>query len=294
MRDSSTALVPATSANLGPGFDSLGLALSVHDTVTATRVDSGVRVEIDGPADGLPRDESHLIAATIMTASERLGHPLRDFELHCVNRIPHARGMGSSSAAISAGVLLADSLLETKMTNGEKVALASEIEGHPDNVAPCLLGGFTIAYLGETGARAVSRRVHERVRPVVFVPQMQGLTETARAALPATVPYTDAVFNLSRSALLVEALTSEPDLLWEATADRIHQPYRANGMPDAWELVRRLREQGFAAAISGAGPSVIVLCDRESESPGECEDWERLELDVGPGACVLDESPGKS
>ncbi|MFC4335708.1 homoserine kinase [Salininema proteolyticum] len=290
MADKATVLAPATTANLGPGFDSLGMALSLHDTVTIERgsAGSGVAVEIEGYSDGVPTDGRHLIAATVRTVSERLGEPLRDFRLHCVNRIPHARGLGSSSAAITAGVLLADALSGQRLTEVEAVALASEIEGHPDNVAPCLLGGFTIAYETETGARAVSRRVHERIRPVVYVPSTRGLTEAARSALPASVPFVDAVFNLSRAALLVEAVTTNPGLLFEATADRLHQPYRAAGGAATWELVRRLRDNGHAAAVSGAGPTVIALCDTETGTPPEMDGWERAELDPGPGATVID------
>jgi homoserine kinase len=256
-----TVAVPATSANLGPGFDSLGLALSLEDEVTAEIAGDGVRVEVSGEGAGEVRaDERHLVAATVLRTMRELGAPdPRGLRLSCRNRIPHARGLGSSSAAIVAGILLGRELAGQGRDDDAALRLAAKIEGHPDNVAPCLLGGFTIAWTEPGGARAVRLSVHPDVRPVVYIPTTRGLTSHARAALPDQVPHADASFNVARAALLVHALTVAPELLFEATADRLHQPYRADAMPNTAALVTRLREAGVAAFVSGAGPSVLAL-----------------------------------
>ncbi|GAB3222093.1 homoserine kinase [Glycomyces halotolerans] len=283
-----TARVPATSANLGPGFDALGLALDLTDEVTAEATDSAVVVEVEGHGAGaVATDERHLVASTMLRTFETLGVEAPGLRLKCRNRIPHARGLGSSSAAIIAGILLADELAAGRMSRAEKLALASEIEGHPDNVAPCLLGGFTIAYTTEDGAQAVGVDPSPRVRPWVFVPASEGLTAAARAALPEQVPHADAVFNLSRAALLVEAITRKPSRLFEATADRLHQSYRAAGMPESADLLDRLRSAGVAAAISGAGPTVIALCVDGAAVPVEPAGFEALRLDVAGGATIV-------
>jgi homoserine kinase len=182
----------------------------------------------------------------------------------CANRIPQARGLGSSSAAIVAGIQLARGLVADTAARLDEVAalrLAAELEGHPDNVAPCLLGGFTIAWTERSGARAVHLKPAPGVHPTVFVPDGRGLTADARAALPASVPHADAARNAGRAALLVHALTAEPDLLFAATEDRLHQDYRAPGMPATAALVDALRGVGVAAVVSGAGPTVLALTD---------------------------------
>jgi homoserine kinase len=299
--------VPATSANLGPGFDSLGLALSLWDEVTARVTGGGVRVHVTGAGAGeVPTDESHLIVATMNATFDRLGVRPLGLELTCDNHIPHARGLGSSSAAIVAGILLARELASNGHETLDDFAvmrLAAEMEGHPDNIAPCLLGGFTIAWTtkparGHGGARAVRLETVEDVQPVIFVPDLRGLTAHARAALPPAVPHADAAFNVSRVGLLIHALTHEPSLLFDATEDRLHQPYRAAGMPATAALVAALRESGVPAVVSGAGPSVLALL---SEAPGEAglrraaelealvpDGWTLLPLAVAPeGARIL-------
>jgi homoserine kinase len=255
--------VPATSANLGPGFDAFGLALDLHDEVTASVTGGGVRVSVTGEgADDLPTDETHLVVATMLTTFDRLGGRPLGLDLRCHNRIPHARGLGSSSAAIVAGILLARALVDTgtaSLDAADVLRLAAEIEGHPDNVAPCLLGGITIAWSDQAGAFALRLEPADGVHPMVFVPEQRGLTAQARAALPAAVPHRDAAFNAGRAGLLTYALTEDPSLLLPATEDRLHQGYRAPGMPESAELVRKLREVGVAAVISGAGPTVLAL-----------------------------------
>jgi homoserine kinase len=288
-------LVPATSANLGPGFDSLGLALDLCDEVTAEATSgTAVTVEVQGEGEGtVALDERHLVAATMLRTFKHLGLTAPGLKLKCRNRIPHARGLGSSSAAIVAGIMLADALAGAGMTRAEKLALAGEIEGHPDNVAPCLLGGFTIAYTTEDGAEAVSLTPSPRVHPWAFVPQTKGLTSVARAALPERVPHTDAVFNLSRAALLSAAITHHPSRLFEATDDRLHQSYRAKGMPESTHLLRALRSAGIAAAISGAGPTVLALTVDDARVPEAPPGFEALRLDVADGAVQVATSPNE-
>ncbi|WP_064447843.1 homoserine kinase [Micromonospora sp. NBRC 110037] len=283
--------VPATSANLGPGFDALGLALGRHDDVTAEVTGGGVRVAVTGEGAGeLPADERHLIVTAMRATFDVLGAQPAGLALECENRIPQARGLGSSSAAIVAGVLAARALVadgEQRMDDDAALRLAAELEGHPDNVAPCLLGGFTIAWTEPGGARAVSLPVAPAVRPTVFVPAERGLTSVARAALPATVPHADAALNAGRAALLVHALTTDPALLLPATVDRLHQEQRASGMPATAALVGALRAAGVAAVVSGAGPTVLAL----SQVPVGFEpgtDWRRWELPIDvSGARVI-------
>ncbi|MFD6610362.1 homoserine kinase [Micromonospora chalcea] len=283
--------VPATSANLGPGFDALGLALGRHDDVTAEVTGGGVQVSVTGEGAGeLPADERHLIVTAMRATFDALGAQPAGLALECENRIPQARGLGSSSAAIVAGVLAARALVaggEQRMDDDAALRLAAELEGHPDNVAPCLLGGFTIAWTEPGGARAVSLPVAPAVRPTVFVPAERGLTSVARAALPATVPHADAALNAGRAALLVHALTADPALLLPATVDRLHQEQRAPGMPATAALVGALRASGVAAVVSGAGPTVLAL----SQVPVGFEagtDWRRWELPIDvSGARVI-------
>jgi homoserine kinase len=254
---------PATSANLGPGFDSLGLALALYDDLTARVTDGGFTVRVSGEGAGeLPTDETHLVVRAMLAAFDELGGRPAGVAVECVNRIPQARGLGSSSAAIVGGIQLARALVaEPVMDDAAALDLAARIEGHPDNVAPCLLGGFTIAWSEAASFRAVRLATAEGVRPTVFVPGERGLTSAARAALPSSVPHGDAAFNAGRSALLVHALTQAPDLLFPATEDRLHQGYRASGMPGTTSLVAGLRSVGVAAVVSGAGLSVLALTE---------------------------------
>ncbi|PZG21079.1 homoserine kinase [Micromonospora craterilacus] len=275
--------VPATSANLGPGFDALGLALALYDDVAAEVTSGEVTVSVTGEGAGdLPVDDGHLVVRAMRATFDVLGGQPPGLAVECVNRIPQARGLGSSSAAIVAGVLLARALVtdgEHRLDAAAALRLAAQLEGHPDNVAPCLLGGFTVAWTGPSGARAVALPVADGVRPTVFVPAERGLTASARAALPATVPHGDAAFNAGRSALLVHALTAQPALLLPATVDRLHQDYRAPSMPGTAALVGELREAGVAAVVSGAGPTVLALSDLP-EGFNAGTDWEVLRLPI--------------
>ena len=260
--------VPATSANLGPGFDTLGLALAVYDelTVIAT-ADPGVVVDVTGVGRAeVPTDESNLVARSIAHTFERMGQAVPGLHLGANNVIPHGSGLGSSAAAIVSGVMAAKGLLDgvVELDLDLMLVIATELEGHPDNVAPALFGALTIAWTAESGPKARKLIVHRGVSPLVLVPGHSVSTALARSLQPASVPFEDAVFNLSRSALLIAALTQSPELLLEATEDRLHQEYRASAMPETNALVHLLREHGFAAVVSGAGPSILVLASDPS------------------------------
>ncbi|GAA3618609.1 homoserine kinase [Kineosporia mesophila] len=258
-----TVRVPATSANLGPGFDSLGLALALHDVVTLSPAASGLEVTVEGEgAGGVPLTEDHLVVRAVRAGFDHAGVPQPGIRLHCVNSIPHGRGLGSSAAAVVAGLVAARGCLAEPevLDDATVLALATSLEGHPDNAAAALLGGCTISWLSPSGVpRAERVEVRADLDPVVCVPSGELSTSTARAMLPALVPHPDASFNAGRAALLVHALTRRPDLLLEATEDRLHQAQRAPAMPETAELVHRVRELGAAAVVSGAGPSVLVL-----------------------------------
>jgi homoserine kinase len=255
--------VPATSANLGPGFDTLGLALSHYDelVVTATQ-GQGVEVHVDGVGAGeVPTDATNLVVRSITAAYESVGQPVPGLRLRARNVVPHGRGLGSSAAAIVSGIMAAKGLLEgvVDFSASDLLALATRLEGHPDNVAPALFGGLTIAWSTSAGPSHKRLLVHRGVSPVVFVPESTLSTKLARSLQPASVPHEDATFNVSRSALLVAALIQSPELLLAATEDRLHQSYRASAMPETDMLIRVLREAGLAAVVSGAGPSLLVL-----------------------------------
>jgi len=257
--------IPATTANLGPGFDTLGMALSFYDEYEAEVVDSGLEITVSGEGEkDIARDESNLIYRSLALVFERLGKKVPGLKIHCHNNIPHGRGMGSSGAAVAGGVMLAAGILKDELELSEQQLLefATELEGHPDNVAPALFGGLTIAWVDDDHIPHHKKlTVHRGVSPLVLVPPHQMSTKLARSLQPESVPHTDAVFNVSRSALLVAALTQSPELMLAATEDRLHQSYRASAMPETSALIERLRADGHPAVVSGAGPSVLVLED---------------------------------
>ena len=258
------ARIPATSANLGPGFDTFGLALSFYDEYEAEVISSGLEIVIHGEGESVaPTDESNLIYRAMKLVFDANGKAVPPIRLTCHNNIPHGRGMGSSGAAVAGGVMLAAGLLapEIELSEQQLLEYATELEGHPDNVAPALFGGLTIAWVDETGPHHKKLAVHRGLSPLVLVPPHQMSTKLARSLQPESVPHTDAVFNVSRSALLVAALTQSPELLLAATEDRLHQNYRASAMPETSELISLLRAEGHPAVVSGAGPSVLVLED---------------------------------
>lgn len=255
--------VPATSANLGPGFDSLGLALDLRDVLNGEVTDAGLHVEVAGEgADGVPRDGSHLVVRAMRAAFAAMDAHPAGLRLHCQNSIPHARGLGSSSAAIVGGIALARALVadgSRLLDDDAAFRLAARLEGHPDNVAPAWYGGFVIC--GREGERfyAVASPVDPRVTAVVLVPPYPLSTEVARGLLPETVPHADAAANAGRTALLVAALAGAPEHLLVATRDLLHQDYRRPAMTESLALVDELRADGIAAVVSGAGPTVLAF-----------------------------------
>jgi homoserine kinase len=286
---------PATSANLGPGFDTLGLALGLHDEVEVTATFGGpaapVEVTVDGEgAASVPLDERHLVVRSLRAAFAELGEQPSALRLHCRNALPHGRGLGSSAAAIVGGVVAARAL--TGVTeHDDALALADRLEGHPDNVAACLLGGLTVAWRDDAGtARATRVDVHPDVAPVVCVPSFEVSTEKARGLLPDSVPHADAAANAGRAALLVHALGRRPDLLLDATADRLHQHYREPAMPPTFALVTALRAEGLAAVVSGAGPTVLVLAtgDETGRVRALAEGWDVRALQVDTRGAVVE------
>jgi homoserine kinase len=287
--------VPATSANLGPAYDCAGLALALHDVVEFSLLDRGqLKIVTRGEGTGLlATDESHLVARAFRAGCAELGWDAPGLRIEADNAIPQGRGMGSSAAAVVAGLLGAWALCPDveAVDAGAVLRIASRLEGHPDNVAPCLLGGATLSWTTDAGARAERLAVHEEIRPVLFVPGTTLSTSLARGLLPELVPHADAAFNAGRAALLVHALTAGPGLLLEATEDRLHQRQRGAAMPESLALVDRLRERGHAAVVSGAGPSVLVLARRDAVpevSDLTPEGWRSMPLDVDPdGARVL-------
>ncbi len=257
--------VPASSANLGPGYDSFGLALGLYDEIVIRVGETGLDIDVAGEgADKVRRDGRNLVAKAMFTAFDRLGGRPRGIEVRCLNRIPHGRGLGSSAAAIVGGIMAARALTvggDERLDDERLLALATEMEGHPDNVAAALHGGFTVSWTdgGEVGTLQLSP--HVDITPVVFISGTELRTTKARKALPDSIPHADAAVNASRAAILVEAMTRRPDLLLTATEDLIHQEYRRSVMPRSLALVDELRTLEVPAVISGAGPTVLALTD---------------------------------
>ena len=260
--------VPATSANLGPGFDSFGLSLGMHDRYVAQILDdAGLDIDVTGEgADELPRTDKNLLVKAMYKGFDFLGGKPKGVAVRALNVIPHGRGLGSSASAIVGGLSLARALVLTgsdKMSDEKLLQIATEMEGHPDNVAAALYGNAVVAWTedqhGKEVAQAISLSVDTRIRAIAFIPATAVATSKARKMLPETIPHRDAARNSANSALLVHALTLRPDLLYRATEDFLHQSYRAEAMPASFALLTKLRAAGVAAFISGAGPTVLAL-----------------------------------
>jgi homoserine kinase len=260
--------VPATSANLGPGFDSFGLALAMHDRYVAQILDdAGLDIDVTGEgADEVPRTDKNLLVKAMNKGFDFLGGKPKGIAVRALNVIPHGRGLGSSASAIVGGLCLARALVLTgidKMSDEKLLQLATEMEGHPDNVAAALYGNAVVAWQedqhGKEIAQAISLSVDTRIRAIAFIPSTAVATSKARKMLPETIPHRDAARNSANSALLVHALTLRPDLLFRATQDFLHQSYRSEAMPASFALLTKLRGAGVAAFISGAGPTVLAL-----------------------------------
>ena len=274
LRDDFVAVkVPATSANLGPGFDSMGLALDMWDEVSVHATTGATSVVVEGEGAGnVEQGEDNLVVRALRLALDRVGAPQVGVRMHCTNRIPHSRGLGSSASAIVAGVTLARALIGDVdvLRRQEILEIGSQMEGHPDNVAPAVFGGATVSWMNEETSEVGSVRLTppDDIHPVAFIPDFELRTADARAALPATVPHGDASFNVARGALLAAVLSGNAQasggvdlhsLLMEATRDRLHQEQRRAAMEPSLALVDWLRGAGFAAVVSGAGPTVLSL-----------------------------------
>ena len=260
--------VPATSANLGPGFDSFGLALNLHDRYVAQILDdAGLDIDVTGEgADEVPRTDKNLLVKAMNKGFDFLGGKPKGIAVRALNVIPHGRGLGSSASAIVGGLSLARALVLTgidKMSDEKLLQLATEMEGHPDNVSAALYGNAVVAWQedhhGKEVAQAISLSVDTRIRAIAFIPSNAVATSKARKMLPETIPHRDAARNSANTALLVHALTLRPDLLFRATEDFLHQTYRSEAMPASFALLTKLRAAGVAAFISGAGPTVLAL-----------------------------------
>ncbi|WP_027863196.1 homoserine kinase [Marmoricola sp. URHB0036] len=292
-----TVEVPATSANLGPGYDCLGLALELSDTLVGEVLGSGLEVTVEGEGADVVRDESHLVVRAMRAAFELMGEQPPGLRLTCANRIPHSRGMGSSSAAIVGGIVLARALVAdgaAMLDDQAALLLANRLEGHPDNVAPALLGGFVIC--GQAGEVVWAQQVpvDPSISAVVLVPPYGVRTDLARGLLPETVPHAEAAANAGRAALLVAALGGETTMLLRATEDFLHQRQREPAMPESIALLADLRSQGVPAVVSGAGPTVLALIaagvtpDADEVDSLAPNGWQTSTQSVGgPGARVL-------
>jgi homoserine kinase len=281
--------VPASTANLGPGFDALGLALALYDEVEVTPAPSGLRVEVDGEGAGrLPADEENLVARALRAACAQCGYQPDGVVLRCRNRIPHSRGLGSSAAAAVAGVLAGYALAGMEPDEAA-LDVAAGFDGHADNVGASLLGGLVISWKDGKTFRATRLEPHPHLRPILLVPEQTSVTKVTRGLLPATVPHDHAAFTAGRAALLVHALTSAPELLLAATEDQLHQPYRRPAYPATGRLVDALRMAGVPAAVSGAGPAVLALpISGELPAGVSISGFARYRLEVARTGAVLE------
>ncbi|MEJ5998655.1 homoserine kinase [Corynebacterium sp. H130] len=256
--------VPASSANLGPGFDTLGIALSLYDDIEAEVISEGLELTIEGEgADVLPRTEKHLVIRAINLGLSEAGVSAPGLKVHCVNRIPQSRGLGSSASAAVGGIAIAQALSGGVLTTEQMVHLSATFEGHPDNSSASVLGDVVVSWTesqdGETVYKAVTVPAHPAIKATAIVPATHASTSEVRKVLPASIPHVDARFNVARAALLTHAIQHDPSLLFEATKDRLHQGYRAKALPVTTDWVERMRGKGLAAFVSGAGPTALAL-----------------------------------
>jgi homoserine kinase len=297
---SASVAVAASSANLGPGFDSIGLALGLYDEIIVETTDSGLMVEVDGEGAGnVSLGPNHLVVQGIRRGLQAVGVEVPGLLVRCRNAVPHQRGLGSSAAAVVGGLAAAnglvvqvDNLSVTPLSSAALIQLASEFEGHPDNAAAAVLGGAVVSWTDRgcspPGYSAVPLRLHPDIHLFPAIPEQRSSTAETRVLLPEQVSHHDARFNVSRAALLVVALTQRPDLLLAATEDVLHQPQRAVALPASAEYLRLLRRYRIAAVLSGAGPAVIALSTAtalpdEAVEYGTARGFSVSEIAVGDG-----------
>ncbi len=263
--------IPATTANLGPGFDCLGLALGLYNTVELS-VSAITEVHVTGEGAGqLPLSEANLVLRAANKLAAEAGINVPGWRLRQHNDIPLARGLGSSSAAIVGGLVATNELLGAEITTGGLLQLAAQIEGHPDNVAPALYGGLTVCGIEQEQVYCAPLPAPQSLAVVLAIPDFEVSTEMARRVLPDEVPFADAVFNTSHAAMALAALVSENwNLLGAAMKDRLHQPYRAELMPGMEEVIAAAVEAGaYGAALSGSGPTVVAFAGEEDSAVAE-------------------------
>jgi len=297
-------VVPASSANLGPGFDAMGLALGIHDEITAMITDDqGIRIHVEGEGVGeVPTDETHLVAQAMNLGFATMNKIPAGYVIKCRNAIPHGRGLGSSAAAIIGGLAVARELVDggsELLPDAELLNIALSMEGHPDNVSASLYGGFTVSWLESPAvAGSVSIKLHPDVIPIVAVPPNPLATSMARDVLDGQVLRSDATHNVARAGLLVHAMSANPEYLFPATADALHQDARAHIYPETTALIALLRAQNIAAVVSGAGPAVLMLIDKSQ--PAQLEvlagllpaDWTSVAVPVDQEGVRRVEIPG--
>jgi len=290
-----TSVVAASSANLGPGFDSLAVALSLYDEIVVETTESGLNVEVEGEGAGhVPLDSTHLVVRAIQHGLRALSSTVGGLNVRCRNAIPQSRGLGSSAAAVVGGLAAVNGLVaqagSKPMSEADLIQRSSEFEGHPDNAAAAVLGGGVVSWTstGTTGPRysAAPLRIHPDIHLFSAIPEQRSLTAETRVLLPRSVSHRDARFNVSRAALMVVALTERPDLLMDATEDVLHQPHRAIAMRASAEFLQILRRCGVAAVLSGAGPAILGLSTQQ-ELPAEA-----LEFGAAHGFTVSEMSVG--
>ncbi len=278
--------VPGSSGNVGPGFDTMGLALGLYDTLTVTTGEGLGTVEVSVTGEGagkVPADDTHLIIQVMKKVWHWAGATACGLGLRADNAIPHGRGLGSSAAAIVSGALAANALLpdEVRLDDDTLFQLCVDMEGHPDNVAPSLYGGLSVSWHAGSRFRTARIDVLRQIVPVVAIPDTPLSTDAARSLLPQSVSHLSAAANAGRTALLVHAFTSDPSYLLEGTDDSLHQGYRASAMPDSAMLINHMRAAGFAAVVSGAGPTVLVLAADGSEAQAAQDKLADLLADAG-------------
>jgi len=264
--------VPASTANLGPGFDALGMALGLYNEIEVELTTNGLTLTVEG--EGAEKLQSlgwrNLVARSVAETLQRLGIRLNGVRIRMLNRIPLSRGLGSSSAAAMGGVAAAVALAEATLPPEEMLDLALPFEGHPDNITPALLGGLTVSTVVDGRVRCVKLPVPAGLKAVAIIPDFHLSTAKARKALPDTVPRADAVFNVGRVALFLAAMQAgRLDLLCEATRDRLHQPYRAPLVPGMEEVLKEGERAGaLACFLSGAGPTLLALTTEDRSEIG--------------------------
>lgn len=253
--------VPATTANMGPGFDSIGMALSMYNIVYAEEIKEGLEIIIQEGSAQIPSDENNLIYKTIQYFYHHIGKDLPGIRLIQQDSIPHTRGLGSSAACIVAGLHIGNALSKSFFSKEELVQMAAQIEGHPDNTTPAILGGMTIGAMNAEDMKYVKIKVAENIHFAVMIPAFTLSTEVARSVLPTHISLKDAVFNSSRAGLLAASfITGDIDNLSLAMEDRIHEPYRAKLIPHMYEIINQAKLYGAKGAyLSGAGPTLIAV-----------------------------------